>query len=114
MTTDELDCFFASDLGAEVRREYDLRASHGVPTAEATRDVLAIFRDLLTDPHDGPVVFIALAALQLRQGSVLPFIRETALDLIQTGEARRAYASDNFDVTQQRKVLLAAMEKALE
>jgi hypothetical protein len=114
VTDDELLPFFASDVAAEVRREFELRANHGVSVQEATGDVLGLFRDLLDDPHEGPVVFLALAALQLRDGRVMPFIRDAALDLIRTGEAKRAYASTDPTVTQQRRKLLIAMEAALE
>jgi hypothetical protein len=114
VTDDELEPFFASDLAAEVRREFASRADHGVAIEQATRDVLAHFRDLLTDPQEGPVVFLALAAAQLRAGRLLPFIRDTALDLIRTGEARRAYASTDPALSRQRRQLLEALEVALE
>ena len=114
VTDDELEPFFASDLAAEVRREFDARADHGVPIPDTTRDVLAHFRDLLADPHEGPVIFLALAALQVRAGHVMPFVRDAALDLIRTGEARRAYASTDPNVAKQRKQLLASLEAALD
>jgi hypothetical protein len=114
VTDDDLEPIFASDLAAEVRREFVGRVDHGIPVSAATRDVLAAFRDLLADPQEGPVVFLALAALQLRTGRVMPFVRDAALDLIRTGEARRAYASTDPTTTKQRKALLAALEEALE
>ncbi|HEX8915731.1 MAG TPA: hypothetical protein VF796_25480 [Humisphaera sp.] len=115
MTDDELEPIFASDLAGEVRREFNGRVlDFGVPVPLATRDVLGAFRDLLADPHEGPVVFLALAALQYKVGRLMPFIRETALDLIRTGEAKRAYASTDPNVSQQRRKLLAAFEAALE
>ena len=114
MTDDELEPFFASDLATEVRREFDGRADHGVPIPDVTRDVLAHFRDLLADPHEGPVIFLALAALQLRSGHVMPFVRDAALDLIRTGEAKRAYANNDPSVVKQRRQLLANLEAALD
>lgn len=114
MTDDELEPIFASDLAAEVRREFTGRVDHGIPVSLATRDVLAAFGDLLADPQEGPVVFLALAALQLRTGRVMPFVRDAALDLIGTGEARRAYGSNDPTTTKQRRQLLEALEEALE
>lgn len=114
LTDDELEPIFASDLAAEVRREFDGRADHGVPIPDVTRDVLAHFRDLLADPQEGPVIFLALAALQLRAGHVMPFVREAALDLLRTGEAKRAYANTDPTVSKQRKQLLAGLEAALD
>lgn len=114
VTDAELEPFFASDLAAEVRREYGSLAEHGIPSGEATHHVLTTFRDLLDHPNEGPVVFLALAALQLRDGYVLPVIRETALELINTGAAKRAYASTDLGVMKQRKQLLASLLAALE
>lgn len=114
MTDDELYPFFASDLAAEVRREYDVRIDHGVPTAEATRDVLALFRDLLADAQEGPVIFLALAALQLRANRVMPLIRDAVVDLIRTGEAKRSFPMADGAMSRQRKQLLATLEAELE
>jgi hypothetical protein len=114
VTDDALEPFFASDLAAEVRREYFSRTQHGIGSGEATHHVLATFRDLLPDPHDGPVIFLALAAVQVRNGAVLPIIRETALELIHTGAAKRAYAGNDSGLMRQRKQLLTALEAALE
>ncbi|QOV90423.1 hypothetical protein [Humisphaera borealis] len=114
MTDADYEPFFASDLAAEVRREYAGRIDHGVPVSDATRDVLAIFRDLLADPQEGPVIFLALAALQLRDGRVMAFIRDAALDLIGTGEAKRTYASSDATMNRQRRELLKSLEQGLE
>jgi hypothetical protein len=114
VTDKDLEPFFASDLAAEVRREYFSHTEHGIAAGEATHHVLTTFRDLLDDPHDGPVIFLALAAMQLRDGYVLPVIRETALDLINTGAAKRAYANNDLAITKQRKALLASLQEALE
>lgn len=114
MTDAEYEPFFASDLAAEVRREYTSRVDHGVPVADATRDTLAIFRDLIADPQEGPVIFLALAALQVQDGRVMTFIRDAVLDLIATGEAKRAYANTDPTMSRQRRELLAKLESALE
>lgn len=114
VTEDDYEQFFTSDLAAEVRREYYQRAGHGIPDVDATRDVLHLFRDLLADPQEGPVIFLALAALQLQVGRLLPFVRDTALELIQTGEARRAYPTTDPVLNRKRKELLAMLEEELE
>lgn len=114
MTDDDFEAFFASDLAAEVRREYTDRIDHGVAVADATRDVLALFRDLLSDPQEGPGLFLALAAMQLRDGRVMSVVRSVTLDLIGTGEARRAYGSTDPTISRRRKELLASLEAGLE
>ena len=114
MTDADFQAFYASDLAGEVRREYLSRIDHGVAVADATRDVLAIFADLLADPQEGPVIFLSLAAAQVQDGQVLAFVRDTAMDLIQTGEAKRAYATSDSTVLKQRRLLLRGLEEALE
>jgi hypothetical protein len=114
VTDDELEPLFASDLAAEVRREFAARTDHGIPVPDATRDVLSHFRDLLADPQEGPVVFLALAALQFRVRRLMPFVRDAALELIRTGEARRAYPTTDPMMNRQRKQLLEALEATLE
>jgi hypothetical protein len=114
VTDDELEPLFASDLAAEVRREFSGRTDHGIPVPDATRDVLAHFSDLLADPQEGPVVFLALAGLQFRLRRLMPFVRDAALELIRTGEARRAYPTTDPTMNRQRKQLLATLEASLE
>ena len=110
----DLEPLFASDLAQEVRREFDVRAvEHMVPVPEATRAVLGHFSHLLTDPDAGPVIFLALAGLQYKAGRLMPFIRDAAVDLIQTGEARRAYATADPNLAVQRKKLLATLQEML-
>lgn len=114
MTDADFHAFYASDLAAEVRREYAMRVDHGIGVDDATRDVLAIFSEMLGDPQEGPVIFLAMAAAQLQDGRVMPFVRDAAVDLINTGEARRAYASNDPSVQKQRKALLERLAAALE
>jgi hypothetical protein len=114
VTDEELEPIFGSDLAQEVRREFDVRAvEHTMPVPAATRDVLVHFGDMLSDPNAGPVIFLALAALQYKAGRLMPFVRDAAIDLIQTGEARRAYGIADPNLAVQRRKLLSAFEVAL-
>jgi hypothetical protein len=114
VTDAELEPLFLSDLAQEVRREFEVRAvEHLVPVPLATRDVLAHFGDMLSDPNAGPVIFLVLAALQYKSSRLMPFIRDAAVDLIQTGEARRAYSTSDPNISTERKKLLAAFEQTL-
>ena len=101
MDREELDNitapFLASDLAVEVRNVYFEHAGTGIGPGAATAAVFDAFRNLLDDPNEGPVIFLALAALQLQSGQLLDPIRDAALALIESGDAARAWRP--FDVT---------------
>jgi len=95
MDRDEIDAitapFLASDLAAEVRNVYFEQTALGVGPGVATAAVFEAYRNLIEDPNDGPVIFLALAALQLQSGQLLDPIRDAALTLIESGDAARAW-----------------------
>jgi hypothetical protein len=90
-----LSAILASDLAAEVAAEFNGRRSMGFDVPAATVNVFGKFRSALASPADGPVVLIALAALQLQDGYLQPVIRDAAVDLIDSGEALNAYRSED-------------------
>ena len=92
---DLLTALLASDLAAEVMAEFNGRRSMGFDVPAATANVFGKFRSALASPADGPVVLIALAVLQLRDGHLQPVIRDAAVDLIDSGEALNAYRSED-------------------
>lgn len=98
----------ASDLAVEISAEFNGRLAVGLDAADATRHVLGRFHSALSSAQDGPVVLIALAALQLREGQLQEVIRDAALDLIETGEALAAYRPDDFS---QRKSVAVMLEQ---
>ncbi len=97
-----------SDLAIEVDAEFSARCQTGSDVSAASARVFERFRAALSSPQDGPVVLIALAALQLREGYLQSVIRDAAVDLIQSGEALNAYRS--FD-SGQRKALRDVLEE---
>jgi hypothetical protein len=105
--------FLASDLAHEVANVYGERANVGVEPGYATQAVFETFRDLLGDPNEGPVIFLALACLQLRRRDVLPPVRDAALALIESGDADRAWRQPDATLHRQRKVALAALADLL-
>src|SRR5436305_10646281 len=103
---DVVAALLASDLAQEVRSEFNDQLAVGFDTAGATRHIFAHFRQSLTDPHTGPVVILALAALQLKEHQLHPVVRDAALDLIETGEAAAAFPAATGDLRKGRRELL--------
>ena len=73
---------FASDLARDVRSEYEDRRAIGLEVPDATREVFAAFRNALDRPEDGPIVIVALAALQLADGALDATMRDAAMAMI--------------------------------
>jgi hypothetical protein len=105
--------FLASDLAREVQNVYYEHAGAGVGAGYATQAVFEAFRNLLTDPNEGPVIFMAIAAIQLRARNVLEPIRDAALALIESGDAQRAWRQFDAGVNRQRKLALEAIAALL-
>ncbi len=110
---DVATALLSSDLAQEVRAEFEGRISVGLPVATATAHAFGRFRTALADPDDGPVVILALAALQWREGAVQAVIRDAAVDLIDSGEAATAYRSADAAARRGRKGLLEAFADVL-
>ncbi len=96
----------ASDLASEVKAEFEGRLASGFTVPDATRHVFTRFRGALSSSQDGPVVLLALAMLQLREGHLQEVIRDAGLDLIQTGEAMTAYRTEDSATRKARKQML--------
>lgn len=102
------DALLASDLAAEVKAEFLGRIDRGLSVAVATQAAFAAFRDALASPNDGPVVLVALAALQWREGQLQAVIRDAAVDLIDSGEALAAYTTADAATRKARREVLDA------
>lgn len=104
---------FTSDLAAEVRGEFDERVGFGLSSKDATVHVVARFGNLMTDPNDGPVVIVCLAALQFEAGALFQSFRDAAIELIETREAQRAWKCFDHEAGQQRRSVLDRLATAL-
>ena len=109
---DRFDALFAGDLAAEIRGEFDERVAFGLPVADATAAVVEQFGGLLRDPDDGPVVLLALAALQLLNRGLQPAVRDAALELLEGG-ARFAGPTGDSTRDAERRRLLSELEAEL-
>jgi hypothetical protein len=77
---------FSDDIACDVRDEYRALIEDGLRDDDATRQVLQSHADVLDDPDDGPVVWLALAVCQSRIGRLDPAVAERALQVISSGE----------------------------
>lgn len=100
---------FASDLAQDVRSEFNTRRADGMSVAEATSAIVSVFRHLLERPAEGPIVIVAIAALQLREQALSSTFRAAALDLLQEGHGFENRSGEMRAAREQRDDLRNAL-----
>ena len=104
---------FASDLATQVRETFAEMIDFGASVSAATQETIARFQGALKDDRDGPVIIIALAALQVREREIFASIRNAALELLQGDGIDRLLTTESAGRNQVRAVL-ADLQETLE
>jgi len=113
--TDELlSHLFASDLAQDVRAEFNERRGFGLSVSDATAAVVQAFGHLLERADEGPVVILAIASLQVRDGSIHPTFREAALELLRDSHGFELRAGENLQSRREREQLREQLIAAIE
>jgi len=76
---------FDNDEANDIRALFEAGLESGASVAHATAEILRESKDALDDPEAGPIVWLALAALQLDRGELQPNVRDHALAVIDSG-----------------------------
>ena len=93
---------FEDDVAADVAGTWQDTA--GGPAA-ATEAVFEEFGEAIEDVDDGPVIFFALASLQLDAGALDKAVKERALASIEPNVRRWEEESSPDDAAERRRVL---------
>ena len=109
-----IDALFASDLAKDVRSEFNARRDEGMSVMDATGAVVAHFQHLLARPEEGPVVIIAIAALQQLERAPTDTFRSAALDLLHEGHGFASRAGENANFRRDRQRLRDQLIELLE
>ena len=93
----------ANDIRALFEDELNVRAS----VAHATAEVLRESKDSLDDPESGPIIWLALAALQLAKGELQANVRDHALAVIDSGADLKRWEAEGTpeDIAGRKRVL---------
>jgi hypothetical protein len=104
---------FEDDVAADVQAMWEDARGRGDSSESATATVLRdLGREMVDDEDDGPVVWIALAALQVDSGELVPEVRHRALMAIAPNIER--WAGDAAPaVAAAREQVLAALRDRL-
>lgn len=75
---------FDDDIAIDVKAEFDETITEGISVKEATKMDLESFEDVLED-DDAPIVYLTIAVLQIKKGTIQKNIKEKALEIIESG-----------------------------
>src|SRR5579863_5403116 len=96
---------FQDDTASDIREDYRDHLGNGLIGLDATKRILAEYKSSLDDPHEAPVVWIALAAVQWKHGRLEPDTLAQALQVIDSGSDLARWSSNTKDLAKRRAVL---------
>ncbi|HLX63704.1 MAG TPA: hypothetical protein VKX17_20705 [Planctomycetota bacterium] len=94
---------FETDLARTLRREFEAAIASGASAYVAGDRAMQAHADLVNDPEWGPVIFYALAALQMEHGVIGSAIRKRALTYINSGEGLDVWRGREEEIVAARK-----------
>lgn len=100
---------FSDDLACDVRDDYRELIEDGVDDDQAVDTLLGRYSNVVGDPDDGPVFWLALALTQSKVGRLREDVKQRALAIIDEGADL-----DRWDDPATRRKREAALEKARE
>src|SRR4051812_28049419 len=86
---------FEDDVASDVRSTFEDELEGGGSVAHATAVVLREWSEAFEDENDGPIVWLALAALQLDRGQLQGRVRNEALAVIDAGNNQRRWDEES-------------------
>ena len=104
---------FSDDIACDIRDSYRDFIGDGLTGQQATDALLEEYRELLEDPSESSVFWIALAATQWRCGRLEPRVRTHALEVIDSGSDLLRWQVDPQLVKKRRAVLAKFRETLL-
>lgn len=98
---------FDNDVASDVRGLFEDELNVRASVSPATAEILRESKDALDDSDDGPIIWLALAALQLGQGELHANVRDHALAVIDSGEDLKRWEAEGKpeDVEGRKRVL---------
>jgi hypothetical protein len=102
------------DLAEEARMLFDEGLASGLDVAGATTSVYEDLKEALAGKEDATVIWLALAALPLREGALQPEVRDRALAAIESPAAFSAWNLAPSEAGTARKETLRRFRGILE
>jgi hypothetical protein len=106
---------FDDDVACDVRAQFRAQLRDGKTPVEATRAVLRDWKPALADAEDGPVIWLALAAIQHRYGCLDARVKAKVLAVIDDGsDVDHWRATGKPDLVRSRIAVLKRLRAKLE
>jgi len=106
---------FDDDMACDTRSLYRAFLKDGKSPRQATQAVLRDLKPALADAEDGPVIWLALSAIQCQYGCLEPGVKKKALAVIANGsDLERWRATGNPNLIRSRSAVLARLQARLE
>lgn len=96
---------FSDDTASDVRGMYREFVGDGLSGPDATDRLMREWGDLLVDPDEGPVFWLALASTQWKVGRLEPRVLSKALEVMDSGADLRRWQHDRKLLAKRTKVL---------
>lgn len=96
---------FSDDLARDLRDDFRELCGNGLTPEEATKRLIAEFQESVRDADEGPVFWLALAAVQWQTGRVVKSVSENALAAIDDGMDLKRWSADTSLLAKRRGVL---------
>src|SRR5215831_20625532 len=102
------------DLAEEARMLFDEGVASGLDVAGATTGVYEDLKEALAGEEDATVIWLALAALQLREGALQAEVRDRALEATDSPTALSAWSLAPSEAVAARQETLRRFKGILE
>jgi hypothetical protein len=104
---------FDDDLAMDIKAEFEEAIEEGLSVKEAIAMILEAYEDELEDEDEGPIIYLALAALQMEKGTIVKSIRSKALEVIESGQGLDRWKEEGKDEYEKRVVVLNELKDKL-
>ncbi len=101
------------DVAVDIRNSFDDALARGLTPSQAADTILANPPQPLDDTDDGPVIWLALAALLLREGALRDDVRDQAAQVIASGAALTRWEEAPNAMRMARERVLARLASLL-
>lgn len=104
---------FDDDVAMDIQAEFEEAIEEGLSVIEATEQILESFEEELEDEDDAPIIYLALASLQLKNGNLQKSIKDKAIAIIDSGEELKRWAETDEETLEKRKSVLNELKSKL-
>lgn len=104
---------YQDDVSQETRDSYKKLLKIGLSNEEATNKLIQDNQYLVNDMDDGPVFWFALADTQWKLGRLLSFVKEKAIQCVESGENLQMWQDQSPRLGAKRKQVLEELVQRL-